>query len=40
MFVGETSYFLKASAASADDGCAEYAVCMKFIRYEKLWKFI
>ena len=32
MFVGETSYFLKASAASADDECAEYAVCMKVIK--------
>ena len=40
MFVGETSYFLKASAASADDGCAEYAVCIKFIRYAKLWEVI
>ena len=40
MFVGETSYFLKASAASADDGCADYAVFMKFIRYLKLWEVI
>ena len=35
---GDTSNLLKASASSADDGCAEYAVCMKVIRYAKLWK--
>ena len=34
----DTSNLLKASAPSADDGCAEYAVCMKVIRYAKLWK--
>ena len=38
MCVGDTSNLLKTSAPSADDGCAEYAVCMKVIRYAKLWK--
>ena len=35
---GDTSNLLKASASSDDVGCAEYAVCMKVIRYAKLWK--
>ena len=34
----DTSNLLKASAPSADDGYAEYAVCMKVIRYNKLWE--
>jgi hypothetical protein len=34
----DTNNLLNASASSADDGFAEYAVCMKVIRYAKLWK--
>jgi len=38
MFVDEMSNLLNASASSADDGYAEYAININFIRYEKLWK--